>query len=380
MISPRLYRETVNIIRGLELAHDLEVTFDGERILLAPLRRRRGREANYLNPTAAGDELEKRFQMRLPVKAGPHAIGVAFLKKSSAPTVELLQPFLRERIDPITPVGIPELDKVTIEGPFNVTGPGDSPSRRRIFTCRPARWRRRRCPARGRSCRRSRGARIGGRSPTRRWTRLLGFYRSERTSGGTFDAGIENALAFLLVIAAVPVPLRARPRQRRRRTASIASAISSWRRGCRSSSGAAFPTISCWIWPSQGKLQNPAVLEQQVKRMLADERARALGSNFAGQWLYLRNLQEPPARRGRLPGLRRQPAPGPAARNGAALREHRARGPERARPAQRELHVPERAAGAPLRHPERLRRPVPPRRGSRRRPARACWARAASWR
>ncbi len=137
VVRPRLYRETVNIIRGLEVAHDLEITFDGERILLARFGGRDDEVANYFNPTAAGDELEKRFQVRMPVKAGPHAIGVAFLKKSSAPTVELLQPFLRERIDPITPVGIPEVDKVTIEGPFNVTGSGDSPSRRRIFTCRP---------------------------------------------------------------------------------------------------------------------------------------------------------------------------------------------------------------------------------------------------
>jgi hypothetical protein len=136
--QPRLYRETVNIIRGLEVAHDLEITFDGERILLARFGGHDDERANYLNPTAAGDELEKRFRARIPVKAGPHAIGVAFLKKSSAPTVDLLQPFLRERIDPITPVGIPEIDKVAIEGPFNVTGAGNSPSRRQIFTCRPA--------------------------------------------------------------------------------------------------------------------------------------------------------------------------------------------------------------------------------------------------
>src|SRR6185295_18811191 len=115
-----------------------EITFDGDRILLARFGGADDEQANYLNPTAAGDELEKRFQKRLAVKAGPHVVGVAFLKKSSAPTVELLQPFLRERIDPITPVGIPEVDKVTIEGPFNVTGAGDSPSRRLIFSCRPA--------------------------------------------------------------------------------------------------------------------------------------------------------------------------------------------------------------------------------------------------
>src|SRR5580704_6572174 len=109
--------------------------FDGERVLLARFGGREDEQANYLSPTAAGDELEKRFQKRIAVKAGPHDVGVAFVKKSSAPTVDLLQPFLRERIDPITPVGIPDLDKVTIEGPFNVTGPGDSPSRRRIFVC-----------------------------------------------------------------------------------------------------------------------------------------------------------------------------------------------------------------------------------------------------
>ena len=135
VISPRLYRETVNIIRGLELEHDLEVTFDGERIVLARFGGPKDEQANYLQPTLAGDEMEKRFQKRLTVTAGPHDVGVAFIKKSSATTLELLQPFERERIDPITPVGIPELDKVTVEGPFNVTGSGDSPSRRRIFTC-----------------------------------------------------------------------------------------------------------------------------------------------------------------------------------------------------------------------------------------------------
>ena len=63
--------------------------------------------------------MEKRFQKRLTVTAGMHDVGVSFIKKSSATTVELLQPFERERLDPITPVGIPELDRVTVEGPFN---------------------------------------------------------------------------------------------------------------------------------------------------------------------------------------------------------------------------------------------------------------------
>jgi mono/diheme cytochrome c family protein len=309
VIGPKLYRETVNIIRGLEVPHDLEVTFDSERILLTRFGGPDDEKANYLSPTAAGDELEKRFQKRISVKAGPHDVGVAFVKKSSAPTVDLLQPFLRERIDPITPVGIPELDKVTIEGPFNVTGSGDSPSRRRIFGCRPA-------SARGyggeipASAKASAGASAANddlacarqilstlaRRAYRRpvtdgeMARLTGFYQSERTKSGSFDAGIENALTFMLVSPQFLFrfehdPVDAAP--------DSVSRISDLELASR---------LSFFIWSSipddqllnlavQGKLQNPAILEQQVKRMLADHRARTLGSNFAGQWLYLRNLK-----------------------------------------------------------------------------------------
>ena len=198
VVSPRLYRETVNIIRGLEVEHDLEITLDGARVRLARFGGEDDELANYLNPTAAGDDLEKRFQVRIQAKAGPHAIGVAFLKKSSAPTVDLLQPFLRERIDPITPVGIPEIDKVTIEGPFNVTGSGDSPSRRRIFTCKPANI------GDELPCAKtilSTLARHAYRRPVSdtELGRLTGFYQRERQTGGSFDQGLESAMAFMLV-------------------------------------------------------------------------------------------------------------------------------------------------------------------------------------
>jgi cytochrome c5 len=289
VVSPRLYRETVNIIRGLEVAHDLEITFDGERIRLERFGGKEDELANYLNPTAAGDDLEKRFQTRVTVKAGPHAIGVAFLKKSSASTLELLQPFQRERIDPITPVGIPELDKVTIEGPFNVTGPGDSPSRRRIFTCKAADG------AQGSACARTVLSAIGRRAYRRPLTdaeldRLMGFYQQERASGGTFDAGVESAIRFVLVS---PQFLFRFERDPDVTPPDGVFRISDLELASR---------LSFFIWSSipddqlldtavKGKLREPAVLEQQVKRMLADTRARALGSNFAGQWLYLRNLK-----------------------------------------------------------------------------------------
>jgi mono/diheme cytochrome c family protein len=289
VVSPGLYRETVNIIRGLELPHELEITFDGARIRLERFGGKEDELANYLNPTAAGDELEKRFQVRMPVKAGPHAIGVAFVKKSSAPTLDLLQPFQRERIDPITPVGIPELDKVTIEGPFKVTGAGDSPSRRRIFGCKPADG------APGAACARTILTTIARRAYRRPLTdtetdRLLGFYQRERTAGRSFDAGIESALAFVLVSPQFLFRFERDP--------AVVPAGGIFR----VTDLELASRMSFFIWSSipddelldlavKGRLAEPSVVEQQVKRMLADPRARALGSNFAGQWLYLRNLR-----------------------------------------------------------------------------------------
>ena len=137
----------------------------------------------------------------------------------------------------------------------------------------------------------------------------LEFYRKARADGG-FDAGIEMALSARAGEPAVPVPRRAGSGRRRRRARRIASATWSWRRGCRSSSGAASRTTSCSTWRSRGKLHEPAVLEQQVRRMLADPRSRALVTNFAGQWLHLRNLDVDHAGHAPVPGLRRQPAAG----------------------------------------------------------------------
>jgi mono/diheme cytochrome c family protein len=303
VISPRLYRETVNIIRGLELPHDLEVTLDGERVVLARFGGPQDEQANYLQPTLAGDEMEKRFQKRVRVTAGMHTVAVAFLKKSSATTLELLQPFERERLDPITPVGIPELDKVTIEGPFNATVTATSPSRARIFTCHPASANAAAAPrqsARAATASEGACARTILSSLARRayrglvneveLARLLGFYEKERATGGSFDAGIESALTFMLVsprflFRVERDPENVKPGSTYRLTdLELAS------------------RLSFFIWSSipddelldlaiAGRLRQSAVLERQVRRMLKDERARALGANFAGQWLYLRNLR-----------------------------------------------------------------------------------------
>jgi hypothetical protein len=289
VISPRLYRETVNIIRGLELEHDLEVTLDGQRVVLARFGGPKDEQANYLQPTLAGDEMEKRFQKRLPVTAGPHEIGVAFIKKSSATTLDLLQPFERERIDPITPVGIPELDRVTVEGPFNPVKSETSPSRKRLFTCTPTSDRDAAACARTILTTVARRAYRGPVSETET-TRLIGFYEKERARGGSFDQGIESALTFLLVNPRFLYRVEQDPANAAPGTAYRISDVELASR------------LSFFLWSSipddellnlaiAGRLREPAVVEQQVRRMLKDERSRALGSNFAGQWLFLRNLR-----------------------------------------------------------------------------------------
>ncbi len=289
VISPRLYRETVNIIRGLELPHDLEVAVDGQRVRLATFGGPTDEQANYLQPTLAGDEMEKRFQVRMPVKAGPHMVTVAFLKKSSATTLELLQPFERERIDPITPVGIPELDKVTIEGPFKAAAASASPSRQRIFVCQPATGRADAACATKILTALARRAYRGALNDVET-KRLVGFYDSERAKGGSFDEGVEAALRFMLVNPRFLFRLANDPENA---TPGSIYRISDLELASR---------LSFFLWSSipdealldlalQGKLQNAAVLEQQVRRMLKDERARALGANFGGQWLFLRNMK-----------------------------------------------------------------------------------------
>ena len=224
---------------------------------------------------------------------------------------------------------------------------GDTPSRRRIFACQPvdAADRSRtalretdpldagapRLPAAG-DRRGSAGAAAVLSTAGRAERRL----RARHPAGARAAAGQPG----------VPVPRRARPARRRRRDRRTGSATSSWPRACRSSSGAAFPTTSCSIWPQRGKLTRPGGAR-------AAGAADARRSARRGARQQLRRPVAVPAQRRRrdarsaaVPRLRREPAARDAARDRAVLREHRPRGPQRARAADRRLHVRQRAAGA----------------------------------
>ena len=206
----------------------------------------------------------------------------------------------------------------------------------------------------------------------------LEFYRKARAEGGFrrghrdgAERGPGESASSCSASNAIPPASRRRP--------PIASAIWNWPPGCRSSCGAAFPTTSCSTLAERGELRQPEVLEQQVRRMLADARSRVAGHQLRRQWLLPAQPRVDHAGPAAVPRFRRQPAAGVPAGNGAVLREHPARGPQRARSARGRLHVPQRAAGEALRHSARVRQPLPPRRAGRRTAsAAACCARAAS--
>jgi mono/diheme cytochrome c family protein len=291
-----LTRNIVGYMTGLEWPHQLEISIDGERLFLAPVGGESDNRASDTNMSAAADAIDARLKTRIRVSAGPHAVGVAFLRKSSAESHEPLQPHTRDH-DLQNMNGIPLIDYVSITGPYRATGSGDTPSRRRIFECRPADTRR--APGSSKqgdelTCARRILSTLARRAYRRPVTAddveaLVRFYQDGQKRG-SFDSGIQNALRFIL---ASPNFLVRSERDPGSVAAGTVYRVSDLELASR---------LSFFLWSSlpddellelaeQGKLGSPAVLEQQVRRMLADPRSQALVTNFAGQWLFLRNLQ-----------------------------------------------------------------------------------------
>jgi hypothetical protein len=285
--SVYLLRNIVGYMTGLEFPHQLEISVDGERVFLAHV----GGEADNLmidtNLALAGDTIDARLKVKVPVKAGGRSIAVTFIEKNHAPSVETLQPFTRD-LDLQNMNGIPLIDRVQITGPFNPGGPGDTPSRRRIFICQPAN------ANDELPCARKIIGTLARRAYRRPVTDAdlelpLSFYQKERNQNG-FEAGIESALRLLItdpkfLFRVEPDPPGAAPGSITRLSdIELASRLSFflW---------SSIPDDQLIEVAAQGRLRDPAVLEQQVKRMLADPKSDALTSNFASEWLFLRNLQ-----------------------------------------------------------------------------------------
>lgn len=223
---------------------------------------------------------------RIPVEAGPHSVSITFVQKSEFLDESVLRPVARDRGSQ------PALSGFTIRGPYDITGPGNTPSRQRIFTCRPT------TADQELPCARnilSTLLRRAYRLPVNieDLNDLLPFYEAGKAEGG-FDAGIQRALERVLVSPQFLYRIEVDPRNA---AAGTAYRISDLELASR---------ISFFLWSSspddalldaaiKGTLRQPAVLEQQVRRMLADPRAATMVTNFASQWLYLRDvpLKEP---------------------------------------------------------------------------------------
>ena len=295
LLDVRLGRDRLgDFVAGLHESHQLEIMVDGERVEVWTLN------AEPRRPDESGvgprDELvDARLKVRVPVRAGPREVGVTFRTKSSALIDAARQPFQRRHThDTGDQRTQPVVSSLTITGPLAPGSIGDTPSRQRIFVCRPdasdegpvtsdddAR------------CARRILATLARRAYRRPVTDedlepLLSYYNEGRSDGG-FEAGIDLALRGVL---ANPNFLFRIERDPAGVAPGTAYRISDLELAAR---------MSFFLWSSipddellgvaiQGLLGEPAALEQQVLRMLADHRSTALVDDFAAQWLHLRNV------------------------------------------------------------------------------------------
>ncbi len=283
-----LARNSVEVPRGLEEPHQIEILVDGERVFQATVGGKQDTDVVTRSPIDGRKMLEARLQVRVPIKAGPRSVGVTFVKKDNAEFDYLLQPFLRTTLDPVNEVGLPHVESLIVAGPYNSTGPGDTPSRRQIFVCKPAKA----------DAELPCATRILSALARRAYRRpvtdadlqpLLAFYAEGRKAGG-FDSGVEHALRLIL---SNPQFLFRFEREPAGLAAGSVYRVSDVELASR---------LSFFLWSSipdeellnaaaEGKLKAPAELKRQVQRMLADPRSESLVTDFASQWLFLRNLR-----------------------------------------------------------------------------------------
>lgn len=289
VIKVRLWRNTFDLMRGMEDAHQIEISLDGKRVSLITAGGKDDFVKMAQNPGEFGADLDKKLTVRIPVKAGPHAIAAAAILRSHAEKDDLIKPFLRTTVDGEDITGDPSIDRISVEGPFNASGPGTTPARNKIFLCEPA------TTQEELPCARKILSTLIRHAYRRPLTDSdletpLSFYQRGRNEKGRFDAGIESALQFILASPEFLFRFEGDPKDLppgavyRLGDVALASRLSFflW---------SSPPDDELLTLAAEGKLHDHAVLEQQVRRMLVDRRADALIENFASQWLFLRNLK-----------------------------------------------------------------------------------------
>jgi mono/diheme cytochrome c family protein len=290
-----LTRDRNEQVEGLRGPHELEVLLDRKRVASFTVKPPARNEGHA--------KVDAHLKARLTVAAGPHDLGVTFVKEPFSLPETKRQPYQAHYNLHRHPRISPAVYQASITGPYNAKGPGETPSRRRLFICRPPLTPTPLPPGeRGRG----EGAadeeacatkvlsallRRAYRRPVERahLDKAMKFYRQGRKEGD-FDAGIEMALSAVLVNPQFLFRVEREPPGLAAKTAYRLSDLDLASR------------LSFFLWSSipddelldlaaRNELRKPAVFEKQVRRLLADGRAKTLATNFAAQWLHLRNLE-----------------------------------------------------------------------------------------
>jgi hypothetical protein len=295
--------------------HQIEISVDGARVAVKTIG------AQFAVPRRGPD----RVTFQVPIAAGPHLVGITFVERSEALDEGLVRTRMRGRGT------LPAIAIATIRGPYSPTGPGDTPSRRRIFVCRPS------AAADEEPCAREILSTLARRAYRRAATDadladLTPFFEQGRADGG-FDAGIELALERLLVSPQFLYRIEREPGARAGAAAAararddspsrLANDAPAVRAASAAQNAAAATTatrheppvgvaavsdvelasrLSFFLWSSipddellqtalDGRLHEAPVLRAQVQRLLADPRAESMVTNFAAQWLFLRDVE-----------------------------------------------------------------------------------------
>lgn len=296
-VHVRLQRNSDNYIRGITEPNQLDIRLDGKRVKLLTIGGENhglsGPLYSFVNKDYKGDDAQEKYEFDADLNldaaftttAGPHLLQVAFLDETVEPET-ILMPERQLFADKGDYKGsLPMIAAVGVHGPLNAKGLGQTPSRERIFSCKPT------AAAEEDKCARTiltRLSRLAYRRPVKSddVDPLVTLYGSARKAG-TFESGIEMALRGLLISTEFLFRMESDPApgtSRRISDIELASRLSFflW---------SSIPDEPLLAAAEKGQLSNPAELEKQVRRMLADRRAESLPSNFTGQWLYLRNLE-----------------------------------------------------------------------------------------
>jgi hypothetical protein len=278
-VQVRLTRDRNEHVEGLNEPHELELLLDRERVKTFKVEPPPGRKDFQ--------HVDDHLKLRLSVKAGPHDLGVTFLKEPTELIETLRQPYNSHFNMHRHPRQTPAVYQVSITGPFDAKGAGETPSRRRIIVAQP------KSTGDEDACAKQILTAVMRRAYRRPVgdadvERVLPFYRETRRDAD-FDAAIESALSAILVSREFLFRVEREPAGVAPHTAYRISDLELASR------------LSFFLWSSipgdelldvaaRGELHRPEVLAKQTRRMLADPRSRSLVTNFASQWLYLRNL------------------------------------------------------------------------------------------